>query len=279
MGQNVEAAKFLRAKRERITPTHVGFYAAPRRRVKGLRRSEVAQLAGLSVEYYTKIEQGNLEGVSEQVLIAIGRALELDDAELSYLYNLRQLDSHFATRIHPQIPPVPQSYLQVLDSVFPLPAYLSDSRLNVLALNSVGRELFWPLKAHELPVNLFRFTFLDERAKEMYPKWERHFNDKVGILRRIMGELPADKELTALVSELSQASTEFRQLWDESSVRPYSRRQTTYWHPQVGELDLLFNMFKSKPPESIALCLFTPEPGSPSETALRQLAQLATSNN
>ncbi|MDR1151691.1 MAG: helix-turn-helix transcriptional regulator [Bifidobacteriaceae bacterium] len=277
MGSNQEAALYLRHKREQISPEDAGFPMSPRRRTKGLRRAEVAQLAGLSVGYYDQIEQGKLSGVSEQVLKAVGGALRLTDSELVYLYGLTRGESSFATQVMDE-KEIPWSYLRLLEGLRPLPAHLSDNRFNILALNPECRELLWPLKHAELPVNQVRFSFLDPRAKQLYRDWESRVAGQVGIIRRLRGEFPCDTQLEDLVTELTNASPVFKQMWGGYPVEPYARHTHLYRHPDLGECDLAAILFISPAPEVVALCVFVPEPGSASEAFCRQLSELAGSS-
>jgi transcriptional regulator with XRE-family HTH domain len=274
MQRNREASAFLRHKREQLTPTDVGLPLTLRRRVKGLRRAEVAMLAGLSVDYYILIEQGKLDGVSEQVLKAVGRALRLTDVEMTYLHNLAKAESSFAVQVTPE-KSIPSRYLQLLEGLRPLPAHLADNRFNVLALNRECRELFWPLKHAELPFNLVRFSFLDPLAKRLYPNWESQAKGQVGILRRLRGEFPDDAGLEALIIELTGASPVFQQMWESHQVEPYALHNHLYRHPQLGEYELAASLFVSPPPEVIALSVFIAEPGSASEVFCRRLSELA----
>jgi transcriptional regulator with XRE-family HTH domain len=234
-----EIAEFLTSRRARVTPERVGLPTYGPRRVQGLRREEVASLAGVSVEYYKRLERGNASGVSEAVLEALARALQLDDAERGHLFDLARAANPVAPerrraaqqRVRPVV-------LRILDSIG-APAIVRNSRVDYLAANPLGRALYAPLfDSIERPANSARFTFLDPAAQEFYVDWERTARDLVAHLRSEAGRNPYDRGLSDLVGELSTRSQEFRTWWAAHNVR-YHRTGTKHLrHPVVGELEL-----------------------------------------
>ncbi|MGC9535520.1 helix-turn-helix transcriptional regulator [Streptomyces sp. UG1] len=268
-----ELSEFLRTRRARLKPEDVGLPDFGRhRRVPGLRREELAQLAGVSVAYYTRLEQGNGRNVSTEVLDAIARALRLSDAEHAHLTHLAKPKQHKkkpASRTE-QVRP---ALRQLLDSIHDVPAYISGRRSDILAWNGMAAAVFgdWA----ELPAkerNWARLVFLRPEYRELFMEWDQKASDMVAFLRMDAGCHPDDPRLSALVGELSVKSEEFRQLWAAHDVKEKSYGVKRLRHPLVGELTLNFESFRLTDGTEQNLITYHAEPGSPSAEALRLLA-------
>lgn len=255
--------------------------AGANRRVKGLRRSEVAILAGLSVEYYTRLERGAISGASGQVLESIARALRLDDAERAHLFDLAQAAGPAARppRRRSSKSYVPHQSLQwALDAVTAGPAFVRNGRMDLLAGNPLMRAFY--KDCYDMPgqpPNIARFTFLDERARRFYPDWDAFAQVTVSILRTEAGRDPRNKELHDLVGELGTRSEEFRKLWGEHNVRHHGTGFKTFNHPIVGEMTLAFEGLEMAAEPGLTLTIYTAEPGSPSAERMQLLASWAAS--
>src|SRR3954452_21039058 len=216
MGNREEVKAFLSSRRAKITPEQAGLpNYGHTRRVPGLRRSEVADLAGVSVEYYSQLERGNLSGASEGVLDALARALQLDEAERTHLADLARAAGPAArTRRTPATKHVRPGVQRILDGMTEVPAIVNNGRLDLVASNALGRALFAPVLARPArPVNHARFTFLDPRSHDFWLDWDRAAEDAVATLRTEAGRDPYDKALADLVGELSTRSEAFRVRW------------------------------------------------------------------
>jgi len=256
-----------------MTPEQVGLPAWGSRRVKGLRREEVASLAGVSVEYYKRLERGNASGASDSVLDALARALRLDDAERAHLFDLARAASPVAPnrrRTAPQrVRPV---VLRILDSIG-APAIVRNCRVDYLAANPLGRALYAPLfDSREQPANSARFTFLDPAAREFYVDWERSAKDLVAHLRSEAGRNPSDRGLSDLVGELSMRSDEFRTWWAAHNVRYHQTGTKRLRHPVVGELELEYEVMDVSADDGMTISVYSAESGSRSAEALDLLA-------
>jgi hypothetical protein len=270
-----DIAEFLTSRRARVTPEQVGLPAFGPRRVKGLRREEVASLAGVSVEYYKRLERGNAAGVSDSVLEALAGALRLDDAERAHLFDLARAINPVAPRRRrpapPRIRPVVQ---QILDGMT-APAVVFDARHDYLGGNRLGRALFAPVfESREQPPNSLRFTFLDPAAREFFVDWERVARGLVAHLRSLAGRHPYDNALAALVGELSTRSPEFGTMWAAHNVRYHRSGSKRLHHPVVGELEVSYESM-DLPADGLALAAYAAEPGSRSHEALDLLASWA----
>jgi transcriptional regulator with XRE-family HTH domain len=274
--------EFLASRRAKITPEQSGLpvYGA-KRRVPGLRRGEVAMLAGVSVEYYTRMERGSLAGVSESVLEAVARALQLDDAEQAHLHDLARASSP-GSRPRRRARPaqsVRQSVQLTLNAITNAPAFVRNGRLDILAANPLGYALYSDMYAGPArPANHGRFIFLDDRSRSFYPDWDRAANDTVAILRTEAGRDPYDRGLTDLVGELSTRSEEFRTLWAAHNVRQHYTGRKHLHHPVVGDLDLMYEAMDVSADAGLSLLVYTAEAGSATEDALRLLAGWATTS-
>jgi transcriptional regulator with XRE-family HTH domain len=272
-----EIRQFLTSRRARITPEQAGLPTyGGNRRVAGLRREEVALLAGVSVDYYTRLERGNLGGVSEAVLDALARALQLDEAERGHLFDLAQAANPTA---RPRRRPAPQrvrpGVQRILDAM-DAPADVRNGRRDILAANRLGYALYSEIFVDPVrPANVARFVFLSPRAREFFPDWEGTANDLVANLRTVAGRNPYDRGLQDLVGELSTRSQEFRTRWAAHNVRQHQTGRKRLHHPVVGDLELTYEVLALPADPGLSLVVYGAEPGSPSQDALRLLASWA----
>jgi transcriptional regulator with XRE-family HTH domain len=270
-----EIREFLTSRRARITPEQSGLtWYGDNRRVPGLRREEVALLAGVSVDYYTRLERGNLTGVSETVLDALARALRLDEAERAHLFDLaRSSQPGTRGRRRSTKQNVRPSVQWMLDSMTGSAAIAENGRLDALATNQLGRALYSHLfDGSGRPVNFARFVFLDPRAKEFFADWGRAAKDVAALLRLEAGRNPFDRALSDLVGELSTRSEEFRGHWATHNVRLHTKGEKRFNHPMVGELELSYNRIELAADPGLMIVAYTAEPGSRSQESLRLLA-------
>ena len=276
MGAASDIAEFLTSRRARVTPEQAGLPTWGPRRVKGLRREEVASLAGVSVEYYKRLERGNASGVSDGVLEALARALQLDDAERTHLFDLARAANPVAPkRRRPTVQRVRPVVLRILDSINS-PAIIRNSRVDYLAANPLGRALYAPLfDSLEQPPNSARFTFLDPAAQEFYVDWERTAKDLVAHLRSEAGRNPYDRGLSDLVGELSTRSEEFRTWWAAHNVRYHQTGTKRLRHPVVGQLELEYEVMDVSADDGLTISVYSAEPGGRSQQALDLLASWA----
>jgi transcriptional regulator with XRE-family HTH domain len=275
-----EIRQFLITRRAKISPEQAGlrFYGA-NRRVPGLRREEVALLAGISIEYYTRLERGNATGVSGEVLDAIARALQLDDVERTHLTDLvKTANAARPARRRSARQQVRPSVQQVLDAMTGAAAFVRNGRLDVLSANRLGYALYSPVFASSArPVNLARFVFLDPRAGEFYRDWDGIAAAAVGSLRAEAGRDPYDRALTDLVGELSTRSEQFRARWAAHDVEYYRSGVQPFHHPVAGDLTLSYDALEIPADPGLTIIAYTAEPGSPARQALDLLASWATS--
>lgn len=277
MTQRSEVSEFLTTRRARLTPEQAGVIGGGRRRVTGLRREEVAMLAGMSVDYYARMERGNLSGVSPEVLDALGRALLLDDAELAHLHDLaRNAAPSGPTRKRPRLttPVIRPSLQRLLDSIN-APAYISNARKDFLAVNAVGRAVFSPIlddTANQR--NNARFTFFNPAAQNFYMDWEAGANSIIASLRVEAGRNPHDKELTDLIGELVTRSDVFRTRWAAHDVRFHRTGSKRIHHPDVGDLEFDYEALELPADAGLVMFTMTPTIDSPTEERLRLLSSL-----
>jgi transcriptional regulator with XRE-family HTH domain len=273
-----DTSQFLTSRRARITPEQAGLPVyGTNRRVAGLRREEVALLAGVSVDYYTRLERGNLGGVSEAVLDALARALQLDEAEREHLFDLARAAN---TTARPRRRPAPQrvrpGVQRILDAMTDAPADVRNGRRDILAANRLGYALYSELFIDPVrPANVARFVFLSPRAREFFPDWESAANDLVANLRTEAGRNPHDRGLQDLVGELSTRSQEFRSRWAAHNVRQHQTGRKRLHHPVVGELELTYEVLALPADSGLSLVVYGAEPGSASQDGLRLLASWA----
>jgi transcriptional regulator with XRE-family HTH domain len=272
-----EIREFLTSRRAKITPDKVGLPVyGENRRVPGLRREEVALLAGVSVDYYTRLERGNMSGVSESVLEALARALQLDEAERAHLFDLARAAGTTAGTRRPAKQRVRPSVQHLLDAITGAPALAQNGRLDILAANPLGRALYSEMYVDPVrPVNHARFVFLNPRAPYFYGDWERAANDTVAILRSEAGRDPYDRGLSDLVGELSTQSETFRTRWAAHNVRIHQTGVKHVHHPVVGDLSLTFEMMELRADTGLTILTYTAEPGSKSEEAVNLLGSWA----
>jgi transcriptional regulator with XRE-family HTH domain len=263
--------QFLRARRERVRPEDVGLPDFGRRRVPGLRREELATLAGVSADYYIRLEQGRERHPSEQVIDALGRALRLDDDAIAHLHELarpaprRRRASARPERVRPEL-------LRLMEAWTHSPAFVMGRRMDVLAANSIATALHGGFIRGQ---NLVRLLFLDPAARETYPDWDEVARDTVAVLRASVGPDLDDPQLTDLIGELSLKSEKFRCLWARHDVREKTHGTKRYVHPLVGELELRYESFAVAGNPGQVLVVYHAEPGSPSERALALLSSVA----
>jgi transcriptional regulator with XRE-family HTH domain len=274
-----EVRDFLASRRARITPERAGLPAfGANRRVPGLRREEVALLAGVSVDYYTRLERGNLSGVSESVLEALAGALQLDEAaERAHLLDLaRAANATARSRRRPGQQLVRPSVQRILDAMTGTPAYARNGRRDILAANRLVYALYSEAYLDPArPVNIARFVFLSPRARAFFLNWQSAANDTVAILRTEAGRNPYDQGLTNLVGELSTRSEEFRTRWAAHNVRLHRTGFKDIHHPVVGDLHLSFEAMDLPADSGLSVVVYSAEPGSASEDGVSLLASWA----
>ena len=273
-----EIRQFLTSRRAGITPEQAGLpvYGA-NRRVPGLRREEVALLAGVSVDYYTRMERGNLGGVSEAVLDALAQALQLDEAERGYLFDLaRAANTTARPRRRPAQQRVRPGVQRILDAITDAPADVRNGRRDILAANRLGYALYSELFIDPVrPANVARFVFLSPRAHEFFVDWEGAANDIVANLRTEAGRNPYDRGLQDLVGELSTRSEAFRTRWAAHNVRQHQTGRKQLHHPVVGDLEVTYEVLALAADPGLSLVVYGAEPGSASQDGLRLLASWA----
>ncbi|MDX6677779.1 MAG: hypothetical protein QOE31_1831 [Solirubrobacteraceae bacterium] len=281
MDTRSDIREFLTSRRARLKAADVGLPDYGIRRVPGLRREEVAVLAGVSVPYYTRLERGDLAGASDSVLDALARALQLDDAERAHLFDLaraaqpiRQPPRHRPAkhRIRPAVQ-------QLLDAMTGAAAHIGNERLDILAANALGRALYPEMfDGHDRP-NAARFVFLDPRARDFYLDWDRIARDVVATLRSAAGRNPYDRDLTDLVGELSTRSEEFRQHWAKHDVRFHISGVKHFHHSQVGDLQLNYERLEVVFDNGLTIFSYTADPGTGSAQALSLLGSWAATSS
>ncbi|MEW2354581.1 helix-turn-helix transcriptional regulator [Spirillospora sp. NPDC029432] len=277
MDQRSQIREFLTSRRARITPGEVGLASYGARRVPGLRRAEVAQLAGVSVEYYSRLERGDLSGVSDQVLDSLARALRLDEEERIHLEDLARAAGPAPRRRHrPGTTTVRPGVQRLLDSMTDAPALVMNGRGDILALNALGRVLYAPMieAARGGVPNHARFIFLDSRSRTFWGDWERAADDTVALLQAEAGRDPFNKQLTDLIGELSTRSETFRARWARHDVRQYHQGAKPLRHPVVGTLHLTYEALELAA-DKLTLVAYSAEPGTDTEDKLRLLASWA----
>lgn len=264
--------EFLISRRANVTPDQAGLRVADGRprRVPGLRREEVAHLAGVSPDYYTQIERGDVQGASDSVLDAVARALRLDDAERLHLFDLARPGS--APRVEASPGPIRPSVQRVLDAFTEGMALVRNRRWDYLAANGLARAVYAEIFDGRVgPPNHARYVFLDERARTFFDDWDAVAHDTARLLRSEAGRDPHDPGPAELIEELSGASAEFRDAWARHDVRLPAAGRHHFHHVHGGHLDLVFEAAALRADPGLTLLLATADPGSPTETALRRL--------
>lgn len=269
-----EVREFLTSRHARITPEQAGLLAyGGNRRVQGLRREEVAMLAGVSVDYYIRLERGNLSGASGSVLEALARALQLDAAEQEHLFSLARSAAKGPARRRTPPAAVRPTIQHVLDAISDAPAWVRNGRHDIVAMNRMGRALYSPvLENPRRPANTARFVYLDPAALDFFVDWDQVANDAAAMLRLEAGRTPHDRELIELVGELSTRSDIFRQRWASHDVQFHRSGRKRLRHPIVGRLDLDYESMELPAEPGLALIVYTAAPGSSTADALTMLA-------
>ena len=271
-----EIREFLTSRRARVTPEQAGLhaYGSGARRVPGLRREEVASLAGVSIAYYTKLERGDASGVSDTVLEALSRALQLDDAERAHLFDLVRAQQPVSRTRRRRSPPqtIRPGVRRLLDRI-DAPAYVRNGRMDILAMNKLYEALFSEMLINpRRPANSARFCFLDPRATTFFVDWEQTADTSVAVLRTEAGRTPHDQDLTNLIGELSTQSEDFRVRWARHDVGAHDTGLKRLRHPLVGHLELTYEGMTLAAEPDLVMFAFTAEIGSRSEEALNLLA-------
>ena len=284
MDNRSEVRAFLSSRRAKLSPEQAGIPAYGSRRVAGLRRGEVAALAGVSVEYYTRLERGNLAGASDSVLDALARALQLDDTETVHLHHLARAAGPTPARARAntrrdKAPEVRPAIRQVLSSMTGVPAFLRNHRFDILAANQLGIALYAPMftTIATPPVNSVRFSFLSPHAQAFYPDWGQVGRSAVAALRIAAAQHPYDQHLINLIGELSMRSDTFRTWWAAQDVYMHRHGTKRFRHPAVGELELAYEGLELSGDEALTIVTYSAEPGTPSGDGLALLATWAAS--
>ncbi|MEU8931569.1 helix-turn-helix transcriptional regulator [Streptomyces sp. NPDC048409] len=278
MDTKTEVRDFLTSRRAKITPEEVGLASYGTRQVPGLRREEVATLAGISVDYYNRMERGSLAGVSDDILKAVAGALRLDDAERAHLVDLARASKRRPARGRrgtATARSVRPSIAWMIDAMDGVAAFAVNGRQDILAANPLGRAFCAPVFEAREPANMVRFTYLDPRAREFFADWDRMAKECAAALRAQAAHEPFDRELSDLVGELSTRSTEFAAFWATHDVRLHHRAEKRFRHPLVGELTLHFERLAMSADPGLQILTYVPEPGSRSAEAFAFLASHA----
>ncbi|MDX3264970.1 helix-turn-helix transcriptional regulator [Streptomyces sp. MI02-2A] len=282
MDDRAEIREFLASRRARVSPEQAGLPAyGNHRRVKGLRREEVAMLAGVSVDYYVRLERGNLSGASDSVLDGVARALHLDDAERQYLYDLaRRAPVPAAARRRAPAKRLRPALQHMLDAIVDAPAWIHNHRQDLVAVNHLARALYAPLLADpRRPANIARFIYLDPAAGAFLPDWDRAADDVAAMLRGEAARNPYDKDLSDLIGELSTRSEIFRRRWADHNVRQHRIGPKKFQHPAVGVLEVNVETMSLASEPSLTLVIYTAVPDTPSADALRLLSTWAATQD
>ncbi|WP_329577426.1 helix-turn-helix transcriptional regulator [Streptomyces sp. NBC_01361] len=277
MDHQAEVREFLRTRRDRLTPEQAGIIGGGRRRLPGLRRDEVAMLAGMSVDYYAKMERGNLAGVSAEVLDALARALRLDEAETEHLLDLARAagPTPARRRSRPAQPTVRPSLQRFLDAITGAPAWISNQRSDVLATNQLGHALLAPmLDDPDCGNNIARFTFLSPAARNFFPDWENVADATAAALRTAAGRNPRDKGLSDLIGELVTRSDAFNRRWSAHGVSLHRSGSKHIRHPEVGDLEFVYERVELPDDPGLAMVAYTSAAGSSTEERIRLLGSL-----
>src|SRR5215203_225229 len=277
MDARSEIREFLTSRRAKLKAADVGLPDYGTRRVPGLRREEVAVLAGVSVPYYTRLERGDLAGASDGVLDALARALQLDDAERAHLFDLARAAQPVGPppRRRPAKHRIRPSVQQLMDAMTGAAAHIGNERLDILGANALGRALFPEMFDGQERPNAARFVFLDPRARDFYLDWDRTARDVVATLRSAAARNPYDRELSDLVGELSTRSEEFRQLWAKHDVRFHISGVKRFHHRQIGDVQLNYERLELVFDTGLTIFAYTADPGTRSAEALSLLGSWA----
>jgi transcriptional regulator with XRE-family HTH domain len=286
MDNRVQVREFLASRRARITPDQAGLPAyGGNRRVKGLRREEVALLAGVSIDYYIRMERGDLAGASESVLDGVANALHLDDAEREHLFTLARSAGPTSTRRSRPSPATVRPVIQqILDAITDAPAWIRTGRHDILAMNTLARALYSPVldsavagATAKRAANTTRFMYLDPAARDFFIDYDRLATDAAAMLQLEAGRNPRDRDLITLVGELSTQSELFRQHWASHNVKFHRSGRKRLRHPVVGDLDLNFEAMELSSEPELRLNIYTADPHTPTADGLKLLASWAAS--
>ena len=275
MDSQNDVRDFLRSRRAKVSPEQVNLVVGGHRRVPGLRREEVATLASVSVDYYARLERGNLAGVSDEVLEAVAHALRLDEAETTHLFHLARAAQPGPARRRRTVKSeeLRPSLQRFMDAVTGAAVWVRNERMDFVAANPLGRALYAPLLADPSgPPNTARFVFLNPASRTFFPDWEQGANDIVGVLRGYAGRQPHNKGLSELVGELATRSDEFRTRWASHNVRLHRTGIKRIHHPVVGDLELGYELMELPANPGWSMFAYTAEPNSASEERLKLLA-------
>jgi len=275
-----EIREFLTSRRARLTPEQAGLPAyGGNRRVTGLRREEVAMLAGVSVDYYVRLERGNLAGASDSVLDSLANTLRLDEAEREYLYDLARTAGPGVKRRTRPTTTVRPAVQQVLDAIGDAPAWVRNGRHDILAANRLARALYSPVfDDPRRPVNTTRFAYLNPAAREFWRDYDQITHDAAAMLRLEAGRNPHDPELIRLIGELSTQSELFRVRWASRDVKFHRSGTKRLHHPVVGDLELNFESMELPSEPGLVLNVYTAPANSASADALKLLASWAATH-
>jgi transcriptional regulator with XRE-family HTH domain len=281
MDMKTEVRDFLTSRRAKITPAEVGLTTYGTRQVPGLRREEVATLAGVSVDYYNRMERGNLAGVSDGVLQAVAGALRLDEAEFAHLFDLARAsrDRAGGRRRRPATRRVRPAVQWMVDAMTGAAAFIVNSRQDILLANHLGRAFYAPVLESPGPANMARFTYLDPRARDFFTDWSRTARECVAALRTQAGRDPLDRDLSDLIGELSTQSEEFAALWVAHDVRLHRKTEKNFNHPVAGELTLRYERLAVDGDPGLEIYAYIAEPGSRSAEAFNFLASYSDRND
>src|SRR5579862_9034183 len=269
MDTKTEVRDFLTSRRAKITPESAGLTAYGTRQVPGLRREEVATLAGVSVDYYNRMERGNLAGVSDGVLQAVAGALRLDEAERAHLFDLAR----------PSRRTVRPAVEWMLGAMTGAAAFVVNNRQDILAANQLGRAFYALVLESPEPANMARFTYLDPRARSFFTDWSRTAKECVAALRTQAGRDPLDRDLSDLIGELSTQSEEFAALWATHDVRLHRKTEKSFNHPVAGDLTLRYERLAVDGDPGLEIYAYVAEPGSRSAEAFSFLASYSADRN
>lgn len=274
MDSRSEISSFLTSRRAKLTPEQAGVpIFSGTRRVPGLRREEVAHLAGVSADYYARLERGKISGASREVIEAIARALQLDEDERDHLFDLARISERRAPRRKPSNRTTVRAGIQsVLDSI-EAPAFVQNARLDRLASNRIGRALYsLPADGSRDRFNYAHYLFLDSRAGQFHRDFETAKHNVVSLLHAATAKDPYDKELIEIIGTLSTQSEEFRSLWASHDVFRYRSGAKMLTHSTVGDLEFGYESFDLSTDPGLVMLVYTIEPGSPTAEAMKLLA-------
>jgi transcriptional regulator with XRE-family HTH domain len=281
MDSKATIKEFLVSRRARLSPEDAGLPSfGANRRVAGLRREEVAMLAGVSADYYIRLERGNLDGASDSVLNAIARALQLDDVEIEYLFSLARSSAGTKSKTSKPATKALRANLQlVLDSIQTNPAFVRNGRMDLLGANALGRAVYSPILTSRIAEsNMARWVFLDPAAVDYYVDYSRIAADSVGVLRLEAVRSADDPKFTQLLGELSAKSELFRQLWANHKVVRHYGGTKSFCHPQVGLLTMSYEPFSILADENLIMNVYSAEPGSDTAEKLQILGNWLASS-